>query len=87
VKAALSHRRERNGQAGRNTLEVRVTNEWTNRIVGDRQLPPGRRVLPGDRDIPPAAHHGPFAGPGEPLPSGLMRPVEIDAIVPTRSEN
>lgn len=69
-------------QPGRNTLEVRVTNEWTNRIVGDRQLPPNSRILPGDREIPPMALHGPFAGPNEPSPSGLIGPVEVDEIVP-----
>jgi beta-galactosidase/beta-glucuronidase len=31
-------------QAGRNTLEIRVTNEWTNRIEGDKNLPDGRKV-------------------------------------------
>jgi hypothetical protein len=70
---------------GRNTLQVSVTNEWTNRIVGDRQLPPDSRVLPGDKEIPPMALRGPFAGPSEPLPSGLMGPVQIEAVVPVKS--
>jgi hypothetical protein len=69
---------------GRNTLTVRVTNEWTNRIVGDRQLPAGSRVLPGDREIPPMALHGPFAGPNAPLPSGLIGPVQVEATLPVQ---
>jgi hypothetical protein len=36
--------------AGSNRLEIAVTNEWTNRILGDRNLPPGQRILPG---VPP----------------------------------
>lgn len=31
---------------GANELEIKVTNEWTNRIVGDRLAPPEKRVLP-----------------------------------------
>lgn len=67
---------------GRNTLEVRVTNEWTNRIAGDRKLPAEQRVLPGDKDIPPMALRGPFAGPSEPLPCGLLGPVQVVAEEP-----
>lgn len=70
---------------GRNTLEVRVTNEWTNRIAGDKKVPPDERVLPGDKEIPPMALHGLFAGPTEPLPAGLMGPVEIEKMVPVKS--
>src|ERR1700761_1470530 len=40
---------------GSNKLEIAVTNEWTNRIIGDRPLPASQRVLPGV----PAAHFGP----------------------------
>jgi hypothetical protein len=28
-----------------NQLEIKVTNEWTNRQIGDRSVPPERRVL------------------------------------------
>lgn len=65
---------------GRNTLEVSVTNEWTNRIAGDRKLPAESRILPGDRELPPMALHGSFAGPSEPLPSGLIGPVSIETL-------
>jgi hypothetical protein len=37
--------------SGSNKLEIAVTNEWTNRIIGDRSLPANQRVLPG---VPPA---------------------------------
>jgi hypothetical protein len=30
---------------GTNKLEIRVTNEWTNRQIGDRLLPPDKRIL------------------------------------------
>jgi hypothetical protein len=33
--------------AGSDKLEIAVTNEWTNRILGDRSLPPSERVLTG----------------------------------------
>jgi hypothetical protein len=32
-------------KAGANRLEVKVTNEWTNRQIGDRLLPVEKRVL------------------------------------------
>ena len=54
---------------GVNRVEIRVTNEWTNRILGDRAAPEAKRVLaPG----PP-----PF-GRAPALPaSGLLGPVTI----------
>ncbi|HWB86528.1 MAG TPA: glycosyl hydrolase [Bryobacteraceae bacterium] len=47
---------------GSNQLQVKVTNEWTNRIIGDRLAPPGKQVLapPGGiaRGGPAAAGRG-----------------------------
>jgi hypothetical protein len=38
-------------RAGANKLDISVTNEWTNRVMGDRTLQPGQRVLDGP--LPP----------------------------------
>src|SRR5829696_6622947 len=32
-------------RTGANQVEIRVTNEWTNRMIGDRRLPPEKRIL------------------------------------------
>ena len=40
---------------GSNKLEIAVTNEWTNRILGDRDLPANQRILQGV----PTARFGP----------------------------
>jgi hypothetical protein len=63
---------------GMNTLEVSVTNEWSNRIAADRALPADQRIL---HDVPPA-----FPGaPAAPLqPSGLSGEVSIVAVTPER---
>ncbi|MFL5619964.1 MAG: glycosyl hydrolase [Gemmatimonadaceae bacterium] len=59
---------------GANQVEIRVTNEWTNRIIGDRTAPPGRTVLA--QGGPP-----PFgARPQIPSPSGLLGPVRFIAV-------
>lgn len=58
-------------QPGTNTMEIKVTNPWTNRLIGDRALPPERMIL-----ADPGA-----ARPGAPVPelteSGLLGPVAI----------
>ena len=57
---------------GANQLEIRVTNEWTNRLAGDRAAQPVDRVL--------SAGETPFrGGPREPEISGLLGPVQIFA--------
>jgi hypothetical protein len=56
-----------------NRLEIAVTNEWTNRIVGDSRVEPADRVLSGE---PSRGFGGP---PREPLTSGLLGPVTIEA--------
>ena len=58
---------------GPNRVEIQVTNEWTNRQIGDRSLPAERRVLA-------AAPAGPGLGRGgaqTPLESGLLGPVAV----------
>lgn len=61
-------------RAGDNQLEVKVTNEWTNRIAGDRELPADKQVL-NETPVPPAARQ--FFPTPQPLPSGLLGPVTI----------
>jgi hypothetical protein len=57
---------------GKNQLEIRVTNEWTNRLAGDRAAQPADRVL--------SAGGTPFrGGTSEPEISGLLGPVQIFA--------
>lgn len=53
---------------GKNVLEIRVTNEWTNRLIGD-QLSPGKKIL--------TSYIQPFGGKYELTPSGLLGPVRV----------
>ena len=59
---------------GVNRLEVRVTNQWSNRLLGDRAMP-SRKVLAGG---PPG---GGFGGPRPLAESGLLGPVTIVSVV------
>jgi hypothetical protein len=61
-------------QSGRNEIEIAVTNEWTNRLIGDAVVPPERRVLSAA-----GGGRGGFGGGGraEPPASGLLGPVTI----------
>ena len=58
-------------RAGRNEITIAVTNQWSNRIIGDRVVPANRRVLLGST---PAGRGG---GPAEPQESGLLGPVTV----------
>ena len=59
-------------KAGQNRLEVRVTNLWPNRLIGDAALPKEKRLTWSTFEQPYQA--------GDPLlPSGLLGPVEIQA--------
>ena len=57
---------------GTNRLEVQVTNQWTNRQLGDRSLPPEQKILTPIRSF--------FPDPAEPPPSGLLGPVTLVAL-------
>jgi len=64
---------------GDNQIEVKVTNQWTNRIAGDRPLEADKKIL-----APPPPGRGGAGGaggagmPAPPLPeSGLVGPVTI----------
>lgn len=63
-------------QPGENKLEIMVTNQWTNRIAGDRTAPADQKVLAA---APPGrGGGGGFGGGPAPLPeSGLIGPVTI----------
>ena len=58
---------------GANQLEIKVTNQWGNRIAGDRGAAPEKRVLPA------ASGGRGFGGRGGggPAPSGLLGPVTL----------
>lgn len=59
---------------GTNTLEIEVTNQWTNRLMGDRQLPEGKKVL----GSPVSMFSFPMTGRGRELArSGLLSPVTL----------
>jgi hypothetical protein len=54
---------------GANSLEIRVTNLWANRVIGDAQLPPDRRFT--QTNITQLKKDTPL------LPSGLIGPVAL----------
>jgi hypothetical protein len=59
---------------GDNVLEIKVTNQWTNRLAGDRELPADKKIL-GD---PGPVFGGVGNRPPPPLPeSGLLGPVTL----------
>jgi len=62
---------------GANEFEIKVTNEWTNRIVGDRMVPPEKRVFPQAEPAPRGGSA--FFGPREPAESGLLGSVKLVA--------
>jgi hypothetical protein len=56
-------------QKGKNQLQIKVTNEWTNRLAGDREAPADKKVLP--------FYINPFGGQYRLTDSGLIGPVEL----------
>jgi len=63
-------------KSGMNQLEIKVTNQWTNRLIGDRSVSPDKRILPEGG--------GMMFGFGGPLPlneSGLIGPVTVILVV------
>jgi hypothetical protein len=60
---------------GVNRLEIGVTNEFTNRILGDKLLPEDKRVLGTAANARMM-----FGGPKDPLPSGLLGKVTLNAL-------
>jgi len=66
---------------GVNCLEIKVTNEWTNRQIGDRLLSPDKRVLSEAGATPPQAGGGMglFGRAQQPAESGLLGSVRFVA--------
>jgi hypothetical protein len=56
---------------GANMIEVKVTNQWNNRIAGDKSLPDGKKILAG------AGFSFGNSGGGKLEKSGLLGPVRI----------
>ena len=66
-------------QPGANKLEIEVTNEWTNRQIGDRSLPADKHIL--STPPPPPRPGGGAFGYVPPLPeSGLIGDVTLVAV-------
>ena len=57
---------------GKNQLEIKVTNEWTNRLAADKDAPAGKKILP--------IYINPFGGQYQVTDSGLMGPVKLVTI-------
>ena len=69
-------------KAGKNELEIEVTNAWANRLVGDAGLPPEQRVTVSNMQFEKGkrtlkAFQG-FASEDALQPSGLVGPVRIE---------
>lgn len=63
---------------GANQISIRVTNEWTNRILGDRTLPEGQRVLgPGAQQVRMGGGGSTPTSAPVLLESGLLGPVKL----------
>ncbi len=58
-------------EPGENRIEIRVTNQWTNRLAGDRKLPADKKIL-GDPGPPFGSRP-----PPPPPESGLFGPVVL----------
>jgi len=60
---------------GRNRLEIKVTNQWTNRLIGDGKLDPEKRVLASS-----SSGTGRLGPPPVLAESGLIGPVTVVSI-------
>ena len=64
-------------RAGTNRLEIKITNQWTNRLIGDRELGPEQRVLTAAPD-----GMGRFGPPPVLAEAGLLGPITITGVGP-----
>lgn len=61
---------------GSNQLEIKVTNQWTNRLAGDRAVEPEQRVL--SQSVPRRIRYG----RSRPMqPAGLLGPVKLSSLL------
>lgn len=58
-------------KVGKNKLEIRVTNQWDNRMAGDAKLPADKKLLKASGGMR-------FGGPPKPKTSGLLGPVVLE---------
>jgi hypothetical protein len=56
---------------GRNSIEIEITNLWPNRLIGDQQLPPAKRLT--------RTNIAKFQADWPLKPSGLLGPVTVEA--------
>ena len=64
---------------GTNQLEIKVTNEWTNRLTGDRSVSADKKIL-----STPAPMAGGLGAPLTLAPSGLLGPVTVVSVMPVK---
>ena len=63
-------------KAGTNRIEIKVTNEWTNRLIGDALLPPEKRIL----SQATGGRAGSFGSPPQLKESGLLGSVRLVSV-------
>jgi hypothetical protein len=62
-------------KSGENEIQIKVTNQWTNRLIGDRSAPADKKVLPTGSTMS-------FFGRTPPLvESGLIGSVRLVSVV------
>lgn len=66
-------------RAGSNEMEIKLTNEWTNRLIGDATLPPGQRILSSGLSR--------FGRAPALRPSGLLGPVRLEKFTPVPAKD
>ena len=59
-------------KGGKNLIEIKVTNQWTNRLIGDQAEGEGKRIL--------SSYTAPFGGRYQLAESGLLGPVRLVAV-------
>ncbi|MDD4871463.1 MAG: glycosyl hydrolase [Kiritimatiellae bacterium] len=69
-------------KAGKNELEIEVTNVWANRLIGDAGLPPEQRITKSNMALEKGKrtlkNYQGYASEDQLLPSGLEGPVRIE---------